>query len=109
MTAHIVILKSAEADLKELRSYVSRNFGQETWQATLRKLNESIELIRSYPEGGSIPSELERLQLVQYRQVISGMNRIVYEMRGDTTYIHVVCDARRDLRALLMRRLLGDR
>jgi len=38
--------------------------------------------------------------------VLVGMNRIIYEVRGDILYIHIVCDARRDLRALLLRRML---
>ncbi|WP_196222186.1 hypothetical protein [Burkholderia ubonensis] len=37
---------------------------------------------------------------------IAGMNRIVYEVRGDIAYIHVVCDTRKDLKSILLRRLL---
>jgi toxin ParE1/3/4 len=35
------------------------------------------------------------------------MNRIIYEVRDDTAYIHVVCDARRDLQSLLMKRIVS--
>lgn len=35
------------------------------------------------------------------------MNRIIYELRDRAVYVHVVCDTRRDLRAVLLRRLLG--
>jgi hypothetical protein len=35
------------------------------------------------------------------------MNRIIYEVRVDVAYIHVVCDTRRDLKGLLMRRMVG--
>ena len=34
------------------------------------------------------------------------MNRIIYEHRADMAYVHVICDVRRDLRAVLLRRLL---
>jgi toxin ParE1/3/4 len=34
------------------------------------------------------------------------MNRIIYEVRQDILYIHIIVDARRDLKTLLIRRLL---
>ena len=46
------------------------------------------------------------LNLSQYRQVVSGLNRIIYEVRQDTIYIHIIVDSRRDMNALLTRRLL---
>lgn len=55
MTGRVVILKSAETDLKELRLYIVRNFGQECWQTTFKKIKESVKLIRTYPDSGSIP------------------------------------------------------
>lgn len=67
---------------------------------------KSVKIIQSFPEGGAIPYELESLNFLQYRQVISGMNRIVYEIRGKTIYIHIVCDTQKDLSRLLFQRLL---
>ena len=58
--------------------------------------------------AGSIPDEIEKLNLNQYRQVVSGLNRIVYEVRQDSIYIHMIVDVRRDMNALLTRRLLRD-
>jgi len=106
MSFKVVFLGSAETDLKELKGYIVKNFGKETWQASYSKIKESAAVIQSFPEGGKIPDELASLNLVQYRQIISGMNRIIYEVRGDTAYIHIVCDTRKDLKNLLMRRIL---
>lgn len=39
-------------------------------------------------------------------KVISGANRVIYEVRDETLYIHVICDSRMDLTALLHWRLL---
>jgi len=39
-------------------------------------------------------------------KLLVGMNRIIYEVRDETLYIHIICDARRDLRTLLLRRVL---
>ncbi|RIZ65338.1 MAG: type II toxin-antitoxin system RelE/ParE family toxin [Methylococcales bacterium] len=106
MTVKVVILESAEQDLKELKAYLSKHFSLTTWQETFGKLKKSIRVLNDYPYSGTIPEEFERLNISQYRQIISGMNRIIYEVRQDILYIHIIVDARRDLKALLIRRLL---
>jgi len=106
MSLKIIILESAEHDLKELRNYIVKNFSLKTWQNTYDKIKEVIRNLKTFPYTGSIPEEIEKLNLSQYRQVISGMNRIIYEVRQDTLYIHIIVDGRRDLTSLLTRRLL---
>lgn len=106
MSLKVVFVESAEDDIKALRCYIIKNFGQSIWQTTYAKLKESVNFIGSNPSGGRIPDELASLNLQQYRQVISGMNRIIYETKGDTVYIHIVCDSRKDFRNLLMKRIL---
>ena len=106
MSIKVVILESAEHDLKELRGYIVKNFSLEIWQSTYDKLKEAIRNLKTFPLAGSIPEEIEKLNLSQYRQLFSGMNRIIYEVRQDTLYIHIVVEARRDMESLLTRRLL---
>ncbi|MDP9604150.1 Plasmid stabilization system protein ParE [Variovorax sp. YR750] len=103
----VVFLRSAEADLKDLRRYLIRNFGAQAWTDCYGKIKKSVAMIGAHPEAGRVPEELANLNAAQYRQVISGMNRIIYEVRADTAYIHVVCDTRRDLKGLLMRRMVS--
>jgi plasmid stabilization system protein ParE len=102
----VVILESAEYDLKELRAYLIKNFSVSTWQSSYSQIKEVICHLQRFPLVGSIPDEFENLNLTQYRQVMAGMNRIIYEVRTETVYIHIIVDARRDLKSLLMRRLL---
>ena len=102
----VVLLASAELDLKELRRYIRQNFSQETWQKTYGQLKETIRNLASFPYFGSIAPELETLNLSQYRQALSGMNRVIYEVRQDAVYIHIIVDSRRDLKSFLMHRLV---
>lgn len=106
MSFQIVFLKSAEHDLKELKGYMVKDFGKDTWQASYAKIKDTVNTIGTFPLGGNVPEELERLNLTQYRQVVSGMNRIIYEVRQEIIYIHIVCDTRKDMKSLLTRRLL---
>ena len=102
----VVMLASAESDVKELRRYIIQNFSQDTWQKTYGKLKETIRSLASFPHLGLIAPELETLHLSQYRQVLSGMNRIVYEVGKDVLYIHIIVDSQRDLKSFLMHRLV---
>lgn len=106
MSVRVVVLRGAEADLRELRRYVRQRFGDKAWVQSLRALRAAIGRIATHPEAGRVPDELVPLGLPQYRQVLAGANRVIYERRGDLAYVHLVCDARRDLKAVLMRRLV---
>lgn len=106
MSVTVVLLASAEVDLKDLKNYLVRQFGKEIWNASYSKIKETVTNIQAFPLGGKIPEELEDLNLTQYRQAISGMNRIIYEIRQETIYIHVVCDTRKDMKTMLTKRLL---
>lgn len=105
MTYKVVFLESAEYDLKELRNYIIKNFSIKAWKTTYSKIKTAAISLKEFPYSGSIPEELEKLNIDQYRQVISGMNRIIYEIRQNIVYIHIIVDSRQDLKQLLTKRL----
>ncbi|MHB8949110.1 MAG: type II toxin-antitoxin system RelE/ParE family toxin [Rhodoferax sp.] len=102
----VVLLASAEADLRALRGYIIRNFSVSTWSDSYEKIKASVRHLGEHPFLGKIPAELEVLNLTQYRQILSGMNRIIYEVRQEAVYVHLIVDTRRDLKDVLMQRLL---
>ena len=106
MTCQVVILRQAEQDLRELRGNLVKTFGQAVWQSCYADIKAAITNLAAFPHSGAIPDALDQLQLVQYRQIISGNNRIIYEVRDKTVYIHVNVDGRRDMKSVLTRRLL---
>ena len=85
---------------------ILKDFSADTWRTTYAKIKEAIRNLQNFPQTGCIPEEIEKLNLTQYRQVLSGMSRVIYEVRQDVIYIHIVVDARRYMNALLTRRLL---
>ncbi|CAN5606214.1 type II toxin-antitoxin system RelE/ParE family toxin [soil metagenome] len=91
-----------------MRRYIIKSFGKDAWLSSYSVLKKSVVMIQEHPRIGKIPPELESLNIAQYRQVLSGMNRVIYEVRGDTAYIHIICDARRDLQSLLMKRIVSN-
>jgi len=106
MNYRVVILQAAGQDLKDLRAYLLKNFGKETWLSRFPDIRTASDNLKRFPDSGAIPDALEQLNLAQYRQVISGSNRIIYEVREMTVYVHLVVDTCRDMKSLLTRRLL---
>lgn len=106
MSLKVVILQSAQTDLKELRTYLVRQFSTHIWQSTYTDLKTAILGLADLPYSGPVPEEIEKLNLGQYRQIVLGMNRIIYEVREKTVFIHIIVDTRKSLPTLLMNRLL---
>lgn len=100
------ILPTARIGIDELRSYIIRTFGWETWRQTSAQLQDTITHIRQFPQSGHVPAELEGLVEDRFRQALSGKNRVIYQVLDDTLYIHLVVDTRRDLQAFLQRTVL---
>jgi toxin ParE1/3/4 len=109
MAIPVVFLESAENDLRELKQYLSREFGLHTWRTSYSGIKKVIENISHFPLSGTIPEELASLGQTQYRQVVSNMNRIIYEVKSlrkkEYIYIHIIADVRKDFKSLLTRRL----
>lgn len=109
MSYKIVILESAEDDLKELKHSILNNFSEKTWKTSYQKIKDSIRNLTTFPEIEAIPEELINLNIIQYRQIISGKNRIIYEIRNKTIYIHIITDSRQDFKSLLIKRILRNK
>lgn len=76
------------------------------WDCSYAQIKQAVARIATHPRVGKLPDELTALNLRQYRQVLAHRNRILYELRDELAFVHVICDARMDLRTLLMRRIL---
>jgi plasmid stabilization system protein ParE len=105
----LLVLDEAQEDTKELRRYILKSLGAGTWKQTSAELAVTLGNIRQFPQSGYVPAELSDFGGLNFREALSGQNRVIYEVRDDALYIHVVTDTRRDLRTLLQKRLLRSR
>lgn len=100
------LLDSGKTELKRVRRYVVDAFGMAVWEDAYAQIQAAITRIREFPECGHMVDELSGLTANRFREVHCGKNRIIYEVRGDTIYVHLIMDQRRDLTALLQRIIL---
>ena len=58
------------------------------------------------PNAAATRGNCSELGIREYREVFFKPYRIIYRVMGDGVYVLVIADGRRDMRALLERRLL---
>lgn len=102
----VFVLPGAKQDIRALRRYISRQFGHQVWLESYQKLRETFATLVQFPSSGELLEELLAYGAIEYRRATSGMNQVVYSLQDEVLYVHLVSDSRRDMKALLARRLL---
>ena len=105
MPVTVRLTEDAARDLEEIFDYVSRQSAPSRAEHVLDRIEEAFQALSAFPERGSYPRELLDLGIREYREVFFKPYRIIYRVMEDGTYILVIADGRRDMRALLQRRL----
>jgi len=103
----VVLTQGAEQDLEALHDYVAEFDSLASADALLERLTEVIESLAVFPERGSRPRELLSLGIKEYRQTLFKPYRVIYRVVGRRVVIYLIADGRRNMQALLTRRLLG--
>lgn len=101
------LTRGAEDDLEKLYDYLADRGSLATADALLDAILEKVEALERFPHRGSIPQELSQLGIRTFRQVVLPPYRIIYRVIGQEVFVLVIADGRRDMQALLERRLLG--
>ena len=102
----IFLLENAERDIDDIYHYVKRHDSAEKAERLSQNIEQVIQSLQTSPLRGHCPPELERLSVIEYREVFFKPYRIIYEVAGGSVFIHSVLDGRRDLRDILQQRLL---
>ncbi len=95
-----------EADLLDLFEYVARKDSVAAAHHVLDELETLILSLDRQPERGRYPPELQEHGIKDYREVLFGPYRVVYQVIGSQVAVLGCFDGRREMQALLERRLL---
>jgi toxin ParE1/3/4 len=105
MTYKTVFSRYAEEDLIEILDYYS-SINPEYSLKLIETLENRVSELKRYPERGRIVPELERQNIVDYREIIEGNYRIIFAIQDNTVIIHTIIDGRRNFEELIMNKLM---
>ncbi len=106
MSYSVYLTDDAVRDLEELYDYIAQRDIPERATYVLNQIEEAFTSLSDTPNRGVYPRELIDIGIKEYRQVFFKPFRIIYTIRGDKVYVVLITDGRRDMQALLQRRIL---
>lgn len=109
MTYRVVFTDAARQDLDEIADYIADLHGVQQALYVAREIRKRVETLKVFPDRGTHLPELVDLGAggsMDYRQLHWKPYRIVYFVSGRVVNIMLIADGRRDMPALLMKRLV---
>ena len=106
MRFSVYLIEDAEKDLFDVYRYAAQNDSIEHADNLLDKLEKKILSLETMPQRGHVSLELERIGVVEYREIFYKPYRIIYQVIESHIYVYCVLDGRRDLQDLLQQRIL---
>jgi toxin ParE1/3/4 len=104
----VLLTQGAEQDLEAIYDYICEFDGVASANYVLDALMDVVENLSRLPERGSYPKELVNLGIKEYRQTYFKPYRVIYRVADNKVIIYLIVDGRRDMQAVLARRLLGN-
>ncbi len=100
-----IISRYAEDDLIEIIDYyfpINPEFSQKLLIAIENKIHD----LKTFPTQGRIVPDLEKQNIIDYRELIEGNYRIIYSIEEEIVFIHTIIDSRRNLDEILLKKLM---
>lgn len=100
----VIVSQFAEDDLNEIVEYyfsLSPNYVENI----VSEFETNVLSLQQYPKRGRIVPELDRQGISQYRELIQGYYRIVYEISEDKVIVHTIIDGRRNFEDIIISKL----
>ncbi len=105
----VMFTRHAEKDLLDIFTFLAERAGPDIAETILDRFIQARDSLRELPDRGRIPPELQRVNVLSYREIQVAPYRVIYQANkaAHAVYIHVVADGRRNFTELLQERLLA--
>ena len=97
--------ESAAKDLEEIVSFISEDSPANA-RSVFHRIRKRAQTLRSLPDRGRYLPELLDFGLRTWRELVVDPYRLIYRIEGTTVFVNAVLDGRRDLRDVLLNRLV---
>jgi len=102
----VLLTEDAQRDLEELYNYIAEHDAPAKADHVLAALEKLLATLSALPERGAINKELLAIGIRDYRETYFKPYRVIYRVVNQNVYVYLIVDGRRDMQALLTRRLL---
>ena len=106
MRVEVLLTADAQRDLEEIGNYIAAHDTPANADHVLDRIGKTLETLSNFPQRGTHPAELLALGIREYRQTLFKPYRMIYRVAGKRVYVYLIADGRRDMQALLARRML---
>ncbi|MCJ7812525.1 type II toxin-antitoxin system RelE/ParE family toxin [bacterium] len=106
MKFNVYIISDAEEDILDIYNYIAISDSKDKAETLFQKIKDSCLSLSEFPKRGHIPPELERIGIIEYREIHFKPYRIIYQVVESNVYIHCILDGRRELQELLEKRII---
>jgi toxin ParE1/3/4 len=106
MPFKVLLTNDAARDLDELYDYIALHDAPRKADYVLEQIEKAFSKFSEFLERGVYPKELLALGIREYREIFFKPYRVIYRVLDKNVYFLLIVDGRRDMQALLQRRLL---
>lgn len=106
MARDVRVTDQAREDLRRIGFYIAEHDSIARSLNVVEQIKARISSLAEFPQRGAYVNELLDQDIRSHRQVRSGPYRIVYTVTDAEVIVQLIADGRRDMRALLVHRLL---
>lgn len=105
MTYDVFVTEIAEQDLFEIVTYIDVHDSTDKADHVYSKIKQVINSLNKHPLRGHYPPELEKISIYDYLELHFKPYRIIYSVEDKNVFVHCILDGRREMSALLTKRL----
>jgi len=106
MSFAVILTADAARDLEDIYHYIAIHDSPGKAERVLERVEKAFRSLSEFPERGAHPKELLALGIREYREIFFKPYRVIYRVMGDTVYVFLIGDGRRNMQTLLQKRLL---
>ena len=100
----VIVSKLAKEDLREIISYY-KSLSPNYVEKTISEFEKNVLSLKDFPKSGRIVPELEKQGIENFRELIQGYYRIIYEINNDIVNVHAIIDGRRDFEDVIISKI----
>ena len=91
-----IITELAKEQIRQIAKYIRKEFGKDRRDEFMKEVRQTRRLIESSPNIGPVEPLLADRAIMYRSYVMNHLDKIVYRIDGDITYIVALWDVRRD-------------